>query len=72
MKFDFSQEQQLLRDQARGFLDSQGGAQLARDMLDGDEASASGLWRDMAKMSWMGLRLQRYSDSASAAQPVAA
>ncbi len=54
MNFDFSEEQQLLRDQARGFLDSQGGAQLARGMLDGDEASATGLWRDMAKMSWMG------------------
>jgi len=54
MNFDFSEEQHLLRDQARGFLDSQGGARCARDMLDGDDGAADALWREIAKLGWMG------------------
>ena len=54
MNFDFSPEQELLRDQARSFLTANCGAGLARKMLDGDDAAGDGLYKQMAELGWLG------------------
>ena len=55
MNLDFSQEQKLLADQARRYLDDKGGVQRARRVLeDSDQSCDSELWQDMAKMGWLG------------------
>ena len=53
MNFDFSEEQNLLREQARRFLsESADGA--ARGILEGDAPFDRDLWRGMAELGWMG------------------
>ena len=51
MNFDFSDEQNLLRDQAARFL---GDHAAPRAILDGDAAFDRDLWRGMAELGWMG------------------
>ncbi len=55
MNFDFSEEQYLLRDQARKFLDDRSPPAAVRAVLE-DEAIAydQGLWRGMAELGWVG------------------
>mgnify|MGYP003980643587 FL=1 len=54
MNFDFSPEQELLRDQARSFLAANCGAPLARKLLDGNVAAGDDLYRQMAELGWIG------------------
>jgi alkylation response protein AidB-like acyl-CoA dehydrogenase len=51
MNFDFSEEQNLLRDQAARFL---GDHAAPRAILEGDAAFDSDLWQGMAGLGWMG------------------
>ena len=55
MNFEFSDDQRLLRDQARRFLDDNASARVARAILD-DEALAydADLWRSIAELGWTG------------------
>ena len=53
MNFDFSEEQNLLREQARRFL-SDNAEGKARKILEGDEPFDRDLWQDMAELGWMG------------------
>ena len=53
MNFDFSEEQNLLREQARRFL-SDNAEGKARKILEGDEPFDCDLWQDMAELGWMG------------------
>ena len=53
MNFDFSEEQNLLREQARRFL-SENAEGKARSILEGDDPFDRDLWRGMAELGWMG------------------
>ncbi len=53
MNFDFSEEQNLLREQARRFL-SENADGTARRVLEGDAPFDRELWHGMAELGWMG------------------
>jgi alkylation response protein AidB-like acyl-CoA dehydrogenase len=52
MNFEFSEEQELLRDQARGFLSANCGTQVVRNVLEGEKAYDKELWKKVADMGW--------------------
>lgn len=54
MNFEFSEESQMLRDQAREFLRDKCSPQLARDVIEGKITFATSLWQEMATMGWLG------------------
>ncbi len=53
MNFDFSEEQNLLREQARRFL-AENAEGKARGIIEGDALFDRDLWRGMADLGWMG------------------
>jgi alkylation response protein AidB-like acyl-CoA dehydrogenase len=53
MNFDLSDEQRMLRDQARRFLDEKGSPDAARAILEGDDPFDRDLWTGMANLGWM-------------------
>ena len=55
MNFDFSEEQYLLRDQAKKFLGDRSSPNVVRAVLEDDEKSFDQeLWQDMAELGWVG------------------
>jgi alkylation response protein AidB-like acyl-CoA dehydrogenase len=54
MNFDFSDDLKQLRDQARRFLSEQCPPAVVRRSLDGEEAYAAPLWKEIANMGWIG------------------
>jgi len=52
MNFEFSEEQNLLREQARGFLNDNCSTKAVRRILDGDESYDQDLWRQIIDMGW--------------------
>jgi alkylation response protein AidB-like acyl-CoA dehydrogenase len=52
MNFEFSDEQELLREQARGFLADNCPPSVVRAVLDGDSDHDADLWRKVAEMGW--------------------
>ena len=55
MNFDFSDDQKLLRDQARKFLQDKCDRSLVRSILEDDKKRYSeNLWKDIAEMGWTG------------------
>src|SRR6266508_3912735 len=52
MNFDFSDDQKLLRDQARKFLGAQATSARVRRILEGDEPYDVDLWRGMVELAW--------------------
>ena len=52
MNFEFSEEQNLLREQAQSFLKDQCSLKAVRAVLDGDQAFDQGLWQQVADMGW--------------------
>ena len=54
MNFDFSEEQRLLRDQARRFLDDGQALGQARQVMETDEPFDREMWSRMAELGWMG------------------
>lgn len=52
MNFEFSEEQQLLRDQARSFLQDKCPIEKVRTILDSDTAYDQELWQGMAALGW--------------------
>jgi acyl-CoA dehydrogenase len=54
MNFDFSDDQKVLRDQARKFLGQHASSARVRAILDGDAPYDAELWRGMAEMAWPG------------------
>jgi len=55
MNFDFSEEQYLLRDQARKFLDDRSTPAVVRAVLEDEEKPYDAeLWREMAELGWIG------------------
>ena len=55
MNFDFSEEQYLLRDQARKFLDDRSTSAVVRAVLENDKKPYDiELWHEMAELGWIG------------------
>lgn len=54
MNFDFSDELNQLRDEARRFLADRCPTSVPRRILDGDESYAADLWKAIAEMGWTG------------------
>ena len=55
MNFDFSDDQKLLRDQARKFLQDKCDRSLVRSILeDSDQKYSENLWKDIAELGWTG------------------
>lgn len=55
MNFDFSDEQKMLKDAARKFLDAKCAASVVRGVLDDDSrAFDADLWRAVAEQGWLG------------------
>jgi alkylation response protein AidB-like acyl-CoA dehydrogenase len=54
MNFDFSDDQKMLRDQAKKFLGERASPARVRTILDTDEPYDADLWRGMVEMGWPG------------------
>src|SRR4030095_12957857 len=54
MNFDFSDDQKVLRDQARKFLSQHAAPAKVRRILEGAEPYDRELWRGMAEQGWPG------------------
>lgn len=57
MNFEFSADQQRLREEACRLLAAECGTAATRAALDGDDAPAERLWRRMAELGWTGVAL---------------
>tara|TARA_R110002072_G_scaffold171703_5_gene325438 strand:- start:23032 stop:24156 length:1125 start_codon:yes stop_codon:yes gene_type:complete len=52
LNFEFSEEQNLLREQARGFLQANCSLKVVRETLENEGAFNKDLWTKMAEMGW--------------------
>jgi alkylation response protein AidB-like acyl-CoA dehydrogenase len=57
MDFAFSQDQQLLKNAARAFLDEHCPPTRVRAMWDDPRGESEAMWKDMAQLGWLGLGL---------------
>lgn len=55
MDFGFSEDQELLRDSARKFLDAECPTTFVRKMMEDDSGHATELWKKAAELGWMGI-----------------
>ena len=55
MNFGFTEEQELLRDQVRKFLQKQSPLSEVRKIMDGSDDFSSELWKEMGELGWLGL-----------------
>ncbi len=54
MNFDFSDEQKLLQQTARDYLEANSPLSTCREILEGDQPYAAELWKGAAQMGWQG------------------
>ena len=55
MNFDFSDDQKLLRDQARKFLQDKCDRSVVRSVLeDSNQKYSKNLWKEISQMGWTG------------------
>jgi alkylation response protein AidB-like acyl-CoA dehydrogenase len=57
MDFGFSEEQEMLRQSARQFLESECAMTYVRKMMEDDTGYSEAQWKKMAELGWMGLIL---------------
>jgi alkylation response protein AidB-like acyl-CoA dehydrogenase len=55
MDFGFSDEQDMLRQTARAFLEENCPSTFVRQMMEDDQGYAQDLWKQMADLGWLGL-----------------
>jgi alkylation response protein AidB-like acyl-CoA dehydrogenase len=55
LDFGFSQEQEMLRESARGLLEKECPSTVVRRLIDDDRGYDADLWRKMAGLGWTGL-----------------
>jgi alkylation response protein AidB-like acyl-CoA dehydrogenase len=55
MDIGFTEEQELLRDIARKFLDSECPTKFVREMMATDDAVTDQFWRQLADNGWLGI-----------------
>jgi alkylation response protein AidB-like acyl-CoA dehydrogenase len=54
MNFDFSDDQKLLQQTAKDFLDENAPLSVCREVLESDEPYSKGLWQGAAELGWLG------------------
>ena len=54
MNFDFSDDQKMLKDQARKFLTEKCSTKVVRKILESDEPYDKALWKQIGEMGWLG------------------
>ena len=54
MNFDFSEDQKLLQQTARDFLEEYSPLSVCREVLESDQLYATELWNSAAEMGWQG------------------
>jgi alkylation response protein AidB-like acyl-CoA dehydrogenase len=57
MDFSITEEQQMLRDTARRFLDDKAPAEVMRSLMETDEGFDPGLWGDIAEQGWQAMAI---------------
>jgi acyl-CoA dehydrogenase len=57
MNFQFSDDAEALREQARRFLAAKSGRDMARTVMNGDNSHDSALWQDIVDLGWPALRI---------------
>lgn len=57
MNFGLTEEQQILRNVARRFLEERAPIAKVRDVMESPEAFDDGLWKAMAELGWLGLTI---------------
>jgi alkylation response protein AidB-like acyl-CoA dehydrogenase len=57
MDFGFSEDQELLRQSARDFLEGEYGMAVVRRLMEEDEAHSPEIWARLAELGWLGLIL---------------
>ncbi len=57
MNFAFSEEQEMLRDTARRFLDDKAGFDVVRDLMETVEGFDGGLWQEIAAQGWQAMAI---------------
>ncbi|MFN3232474.1 MAG: acyl-CoA dehydrogenase family protein [Alphaproteobacteria bacterium] len=62
MNFEFSDDQKMLKDQARRYLDDNCSSKEVRRILDGDEPYHPELWKGVAEMGWLGASIPEEYD----------
>jgi len=55
MDFGFSEEQQILRDSAHGFLGKECPSKFVREMASDEKGYTPELWKKMSELGWMGI-----------------
>jgi alkylation response protein AidB-like acyl-CoA dehydrogenase len=64
MNFDFSDDQTLLRQTARAYLDEHAPLSLCRAVLESDASYSETLWKGVAELGWLGTAVpERYGGS---------
>jgi alkylation response protein AidB-like acyl-CoA dehydrogenase len=54
MNFDFSEDQKLLQQTAKDFLDEYAPLSVCREVLESDEPYSQSLWKGAAELGWLG------------------
>jgi alkylation response protein AidB-like acyl-CoA dehydrogenase len=62
MNFDFSDDQKMLRDQARKFLTEKCPPKTVRQVLESDGQYDKALWKQIAEMGWLGTAIPEQYD----------
>lgn len=55
MNFGFSEEQEMLRESARRFLETECPSTFVREMIEHETAHSTELWKKLAELGWLGL-----------------
>jgi len=55
MNFGFSEEQEMLRESAKRFLDAECPPSFVRKMIESETAHSGDLWRKLASLGWLGV-----------------
>ena len=57
MDFAFSEEQEMLRETARRFLDTKAPTEVVRSLMETDEGFDAGLWSEIAAQGWQAMAI---------------
>ena len=57
MNFAFSEEQEMLRETARRFLDDKAPSEVVRRLMETEEGFDDGLWQEIAAQGWQAMAI---------------
>ena len=66
MNFDFSDDQKMLKDQARKFLSEKCTTKTVRAVFEGSGHHDAALWKQIGEMGWTGTAIPEYGDGHAA------